>query len=207
MIENFNLRIAKINNDIVEDLPNIFRLFNQLQGSVEFSKFTLFENLYVKNKDLKAFRIVFTDIANCESIQTNQEFNKYLQKISKSDPELISSYRCGLTNVIGSIVLFTKLTARFSYHPKNLEFLTNSFRTFLTMVMEFSFLAIEESRFIQKFVPKIPVYVYNIKDPTEQLFMIINNNHEDISYVGSILNPTERYSVEVLDQLTQPVLQ
>lgn len=207
MIENFNLRIAKINNDIVEDLPRIFRLFNRLQGSVNFNKFTLYETPYEKNKDLKAFRIIFTDIANCGSIQTNQEFNKYLQEISKDDPELIANYRCSLNNAISCVVLFTKLTARFSYHSKNLDFLTNSFKTFLTLVMEFNFLAHEESKFIKSFVPKIPIYVYNIKDPTEQLFMIINNKHEDISYVGVILDSKERYFVEVLQELSHPVLQ
>lgn len=207
MIENFNSRIAKINDTIVEDLPNIFMLFNRLQGSVNFNKFTLYETPYEKNKDLKAFRIIFTNIASCESIQTNQEFNKYLQEISKDDPELISSYRCSLSNVISCIVLFTKLASRFSYHSENLKFLTDSFKTFLTMVMEFNFLATEESRYNENFVPMIPIYVYNIKDPTQQLFMIINNKHEDVCYVRTILNSKERYFVEVLHELNQPVLQ
>lgn len=207
MIENFNSRIAKINNDIVEDLPNIFRLFNRLQGNVNFNKFTLYENPFERNKDLKAFHVNFADIANCESIQTNQEFNKYLQEISKNDPELILGYRCSLTNVINSIVLFTKLTARFSYHSENLKFLTDSFKTFLTMVMEFNFLSTEESQYNENVVPMIPIYVCKIKDPAEQLFMVINNKHEDVSYVGTILNSRERYSVEVLRELTQPVLQ
>lgn len=207
MIENFNSRIAKINNDIVEDLPNIFRLFNRLQGSVNFNKFTLYETHLEKDKGLKSFRVIFTDIANCESIQTNLEFNKYLQEISKNDPELLISYRCSLSNVIGCIVLFTKLTARFSYHSENLKFLTESFKTFLTMVMEFNFLGAEESQYNENFVTMIPIYACKLKDPAEQLFMIISNKREDVSYVGTILDSKKRYFVEILQELNQPVLQ
>lgn len=198
MSEDFELKIALINKELVDDLPNIFKLFNKLQTTIGFSRFKLDEQPYEKNKNLKAFRVMFAEIANCEGLRFNQDFIKYLQEKSKPNPEYVNSYFCTLVNIIGSIVLFTRLTERFSYHPKNLEYLSTSFKSLLTIVTESNFLACEESQHIARYTPNHPLYVVSIDDPEEELVLIVNNCHEDVSFSGSYLDPEKRLSAEVI---------
>ena len=41
MVDNFRVIASRINNEVMEELPGIFRLFNRLQGSVDFKEFKL----------------------------------------------------------------------------------------------------------------------------------------------------------------------
>lgn len=205
MVDNFRVIASRINNEVMEKLPDIFRLFNRLQGSIDFKEFKLKEVIYEKDKNLKVFSINFLEIANSQSLRTNPEFNKFISKLTKKDPEFEVIYLNSLLNTICSIVLFNKLTQRFQHNPQNLEFLSESFNSFLKIVFEFSFLCVEESRSIENFKPKSPYYAFKVEDPSEKLFMIIENNHENVSFIGAILNTSDRYIAEVLSS-NNPIL-
>lgn len=205
MMHDFQVTAARINNEVMEELPNIFKMFNRLQGSVNFNKFKLREAIHVRDKNIKAFSLNFIEIANSESLRTNPDFNRFLDGLTKKDPVNKVTYLNSLLNITCCIVLFNKLTERFQHNPQNLKFLSESFNSYLRIVAEISFLYIEESRFIKNFKPKAPIYVFNVKDPSEKLFMIIENDDDDISFVGTFLNTFDRYIAEVLSS-NNPIL-
>ena len=46
MVDSFRVIASRINNEVMEKLPDIFRLFNRLQGSIDFKEFKLKEVIY-----------------------------------------------------------------------------------------------------------------------------------------------------------------